>query len=122
MPVRYTTAQNRAKSALLRFYKDKTIYVKSKAKDAMQKHRDKRAISIAARATSAALTLFPKMKFPESNPELVFWDGGLLNNKPIDQLWYSLFELVAPKGAAPVVSCLISLGTGYARLEMHKRP
>ncbi|KAI8653554.1 PNPLA domain-containing protein [Fusarium keratoplasticum] len=108
-----TTAQNRAESVLLRSYKDKTIYTKSKLNTAMQNHGDQMTISLAARATSAAPTFFPEVKFPETNPELVFWDGGLLNNNPIDQLWYTRFELVDPKDAAPAISCVISLGTGY---------
>ncbi|KAF4953748.1 hypothetical protein FGADI_5741 [Fusarium gaditjirri] len=108
-----TTAQNRAESMLMRTYKDKTIYAKSKANDALLKHGDKLTISIAARATSAAPTFFPEVKFPEDKPELVFWDGGLLNNNPIDQLWYTRFELVDPKEPSPQISCVISLGTGY---------
>ncbi|KIL85960.1 calcium-independent phospholipase a2-gamma [Fusarium avenaceum] len=110
-----TTAQNRSESLLMRSYRDKTIYVKSKANDAMSKYGDKMTISIAARATSAAPTFFPEVRFPEEQqkPDLVFWDGGLLNNNPIDQLWYTRFELVEPNDPAPAVSCVISLGTGY---------
>jgi patatin-like phospholipase/acyl hydrolase len=108
-----TTAQNRAESMLMRSYKDSTVYTKSKANDAILKHGNKLTISIAARATSAAPTFFPEVKFPEEKPELVFWDGGLLNNNPIDQLWYTRFELVEPSDPAPPISCVISLGTGY---------
>ncbi|KAM0339652.1 hypothetical protein ACHAPU_010834 [Fusarium lateritium] len=108
-----TTAQNRAESMLMRSYKDSTIYAKSKANDALLKYGDQITISIAARATSAAPTFFPEVKFPEGKNDLTFWDGGLLNNNPIDQLWYSRFELVQPKEPAPPVSCVISLGTGY---------
>ncbi|KAF4470437.1 Calcium-independent phospholipase A2-gamma [Fusarium albosuccineum] len=108
-----TTAQNRAESMLMRSYKDKTVYTTSKLNTALAKHGDKITINIAARATSAAPTFFPEVKFPENSPELVFWDGGLLNNNPIDQLWYTRFELVDPKDPAPPVSCVISLGTGY---------
>jgi patatin-like phospholipase/acyl hydrolase len=108
-----TTAQNRAESMLMRSWKDSTIYTKSKVNDALLKYGDKITISIAARATSAAPTFFPEVKFPEEKPELVFWDGGLLNNNPIDQLWYTRFELVEPSDPAPSISCVISLGTGY---------
>ncbi|KAM5354766.1 hypothetical protein ACJ41O_001412 [Fusarium nematophilum] len=78
-------------------------------------NQDKVTISLAARATSAAPTFFPEVKFPEHKPELTFWDGGLLNNNPIDQLWYSRYELVQPEEPPPAISCVISLGTGYIR-------
>ncbi|RSL63175.1 hypothetical protein CEP54_005285 [Fusarium duplospermum] len=116
-----TTAQNRAESVLLRSYKDKTVYTKSKLNTAMLNHGDKMTISLAARATSAAPTFFPEVKFPEAKPELVFWDGGLLNNHPIDQLWYTRFELVDPKDAAPPISCVISLGTCYVNPAKAKK-
>ncbi|PTB78445.1 FabD/lysophospholipase-like protein [Trichoderma longibrachiatum ATCC 18648] len=110
-----TTAQNRAETVLLRTYKNDTIHVKSKVNDAMREHSDKVTISLATRATSAAPTFFPEVKFPEDAPQLTFWDGGLLNNNPIDQLWYARYELVEPQEPAPPVSCVISLGTGYTR-------
>jgi len=53
----------------------------------------------AARATSAAPTYFPEMKFKG----VTFWDGGLLNNNPIDQLWNARFD-------AEPVRCILSLG------------
>lgn len=53
----------------------------------------------AARATSAAPTYFPEMKFKG----VTFWDGGLLNNNPIDQLWDARFD-------AEPVRCILSLG------------
>ncbi|KAJ3543037.1 hypothetical protein NM208_g3787 [Fusarium decemcellulare] len=55
-------------------------------------HQEMVTISLAARATSAAPTYFPEVIFPEGTPKskdaerLLFWDGGLLNNNPIDQL------------------------------------
>lgn len=45
----------------------------------------------------------------------MFWDGGLLNNNPIDQLWYARFDVVGPKEPEPPISCVISLGTGYKK-------
>jgi predicted patatin/cPLA2 family phospholipase len=54
----------------------------------------------AARATSAAPTYFPEMKFKG----VTFWDGGLLNNNPIDQLWDARFD------AEMQVKCILSLG------------
>ncbi|KAL7915191.1 calcium-independent phospholipase [Trichoderma velutinum] len=110
-----TTAQNRAETVLLRSYKDNTIHVQSKVNDVMRDHSEKITISLATRATSAAPTYFPEVKWPENNPQLTFWDGGLLNNNPIDQLWYSRYELVQPQEPAPAVSCVISLGTGYVK-------
>ncbi|OTA07562.1 hypothetical protein A9Z42_0084570 [Trichoderma parareesei] len=113
-----TTAQNRAETVLLRTYKNNTIHVKSKVNDAMREHSDKVTISLATRATSAAPTFFPEVKWPENNnspQQLTFWDGGLLNNNPIDQLWYARYELVEPEEPAPPVSCVVSLGTGYTR-------
>ncbi|TFB04325.1 Calcium-independent phospholipase A2-gamma [Trichoderma ghanense] len=110
-----TTAQNRAETVLLRTYKNDTVHVKSKVNDAMREHSDKVTISLATRATSAAPTFFPEVKWPENDPQLTFWDGGLLNNNPIDQLWYARYELVQPEEPAPPVSCVISLGTGYTR-------
>ncbi|KAJ4245721.1 hypothetical protein NW762_013845 [Fusarium torreyae] len=80
----------------------------------MEKHGHKVTIDIAARATSAAPTFFPEVKFPENNPEqLIFWDGGLLNNNPIDQVWYARYELIKPKDPPPTISYVISLGNRY---------
>ncbi|UKZ72922.1 hypothetical protein TrVFT333_000559 [Trichoderma virens FT-333] len=85
-----TTAQNRAETVLLRSYKNNTVHVPSKVNNIMREHSDKVTISLATRATSAAPTYFPEVKFPEQvakkDDQLTFWDGGLLNNNPIDQL------------------------------------
>lgn len=114
-----TTAQNREETVLLRSYKNKTVFVPSKANDVMREHDEKVTISLATRATSAAPTFFPEVKFPEvkipNKEQLNFWDGGLLNNNPIDQLWYARYELVEPEQPTPSVSCVISLGTGYTK-------
>ncbi|KAJ4220946.1 hypothetical protein NW759_007016 [Fusarium solani] len=116
-----TTAQNRAETVLLRTYKDNNIYCSSKTNDTMALHQDKVTISLATRATSAAPTYFPEVTFPEGTPKskdnerLIFWDGGLLNNNPIDQLWYSRYELTQPHEPPPAISCVISLGTGYTK-------
>lgn len=116
-----TTAQNRAETVLLRTYKDNNIYCSSKTNDTMALNQDKVTISLATRATSAAPTYFPEVTFPEGTPKskdnerLVFWDGGLLNNNPIDQLWYSRYELTQPHEPPPAISCVISLGTGYTK-------
>lgn len=90
--------------------------VKSIVNDAVKAGGMDITISMAALATSAAPTYFPEVewKVPGQSP-LTFWDGGLLNNSPIDQVWYNRFELVGPDEDEPDVSCLISLGTGYVR-------
>lgn len=90
---------------------------KSIGNDAMRAGGKDITIGMAALATSAAPTYFPQVEWevPGQKQPLTFWDGGLLNNSPIDQLWYNRFELVGPDEDEPDVSCLISLGTGYVR-------
>ncbi|KAK7427615.1 hypothetical protein QQZ08_005890 [Neonectria magnoliae] len=122
-----TTAQNRAETVLMRSYelkeKEKTTFTSSKVNNAMNKHQSKITISLAARATSAAPTYFPEVKWPskedldKDEEPLSFWDGGLLNNNPIDQLWYSRYDLVGSQDPAPAISCVISLGTGYSKAD-----
>lgn len=74
-------------------------------------------ISTAARATSAAPTYLPEVIWNG----LRFWDGGLLNNNPIHQLWTARYDLAEPQpdptrpaNPAPPVSCIISLGTSWS--------
>ncbi|KPM44184.1 hypothetical protein AK830_g2320 [Neonectria ditissima] len=121
-----TTAQNKAETVLMRSYelknKEKAIaFTSSKVNNVMQNYQSKITISLAARATSAAPTYFPEVEWPSKadrkadETPLIFWDGGLLNNNPIDQLWYSRYDLVASDEPAPPVSCVISLGTGFSR-------
>ncbi|KAI8237865.1 Calcium-independent phospholipase A2-gamma [Colletotrichum sp. SAR 10_86] len=116
-----TTAQDRAETALMKTYKDNNNYVSSVANDIMKEHRDKITICLATRATSAAPTYFPEVKWPEgAKRQLTFWDGGLLNNNPIDQLWNSRYDLVQPGEPEPKISCVISLGTGWERADSPK--
>lgn len=109
-------------------YGDDKHYVQSTSHHTMSKHHQEVTISLAARATSAAPTFFPEVNFPIDKPlkqlskdeqktNLVFWDGGLLNNNPIDQLWYARYELVQPHEPPPAISCVISLGTGFVESE-----
>lgn len=42
-----------------------------------------------------------------------FWDGGLLNNNLIDQLWRARLDLVGNDEAPPKVACVVSLGTSW---------
>ncbi|KAI5456970.1 acyl transferase/acyl hydrolase/lysophospholipase [Mariannaea sp. PMI_226] len=65
----------------------------------------------AALATSAAPFYFPEASIGHSK----FWDGGVANNNPIDEVWVEK-SLLFQKQA---VKCVISLGTG--RREMAKK-
>lgn len=99
-------------TALLRSYEKNVVYPPGSLNDILKKDRDNITIKLAVMATSAAPTYFPEVRYND----LIFWDGGLLNNNPIDQLWYERYDLVGPTESHPPVSCVISLGTG------HKRP
>ncbi|KAF2993897.1 hypothetical protein E8E13_002656 [Curvularia kusanoi] len=127
-----TTAQTKCETVLLRSYDpvqvDKEHYTPSATFKIMKANNHLVSISTAARATSAAPTFFPEVNFPIAKPfsklsasekksNLVFWDGGLLNNNPIDQLWYARYELVEHLSPSPPVSCVISLGTGFVNAE-----
>ncbi|KAF4454400.1 FabD/lysophospholipase-like protein [Fusarium austroafricanum] len=61
----------------------------------------------AARATSAAPFYFPEANIGRSK----FWDGGLANNNPVDEVWAEK-SLLFQKRA---VKCVISLGTAFSR-------
>jgi len=56
-----------------------------------------------------------------------FWDGGLLNNNPIDQVWDARYD-VAPEllsddkaSPEPDIALVLSIGTGY-HMETAKLP
>ena len=49
--------------------------------------------------------------------QLVFWDKGLLNNNPIDQLWCARYGMVQHNDPTPPISWVISLGTGFIEAE-----
>jgi len=74
-------------------------------------------IGTAARATSAAPTYLPQVLFPEGKTpkaeQLVFWDGGLLNNNPIDQLWNARYDLVGQIDPPPPVALVLSFGCSW---------
>ena len=116
-----TTLTERGESILLRSYKwpEGATPVTDDAKEAVQSGLlEQMSISVGARATSAAPTYLPEVNYPEgkdgTSPKLTFWDGGLLNNNPIDQLWRARYDLVKPKDPAPPVSCVLSLGTSWS--------
>jgi len=110
-----TTAQNRGESALLRSYRNNIEVTDSIVNDVLNVGHDQIDISLAVRATSAAPTYFPEVSWqPEgAKKPLIFWDGGLLNNNPVDQLWYARCDVVEPTEPEPPISCVISFGTGY---------
>jgi predicted acylesterase/phospholipase RssA len=65
-------------------------------------------ITEAALATSAAPTYLPEVIWER----LKFWDGGLLNNNPINQLWAARYDLAATTTDPPSpIDCVVSLGT-----------
>lgn len=72
----------------------------------------------AARATSAAPVYLPE----EEWRGMKFWDGGVLNNNPIEQIWNARFDLVGPLDPPPRVSCVLSLGCGYVEDPKAKKP
>ncbi|KAF7556323.1 hypothetical protein G7Z17_g1540 [Cylindrodendrum hubeiense] len=116
-PLYHKDAGKTAETLLMRSYKHDTNYVSSKLNNIVKKHKDEITISLAARATSAAPTYFPEVHWLDGKDKTTFWDGGLLNNNPIDQLWYARYDLVEPEEPAPPVSCVISLGTGYESVD-----
>jgi predicted acylesterase/phospholipase RssA len=71
----------------------------------------------AACATSAAPTFLPSVEINGVD----FWDGGLLNNNPINQVWNARYDLAPPLppvnevAEEPVVACVVSIGTGCHR-------
>jgi hypothetical protein len=75
------------------------------------------SIKMATRATSAAPTYFPPVVYETKNGVSEFWDGGLLNNNPIDQLWRARLDLVGPEDPPPKVACVLSLGTSWSAAD-----
>lgn len=64
----------------------------------------------AVRATSAAPTYLP----PEIIQKITFWDGGCLNNNPIDQIWAARYDLTPHANIEPYVQTVLSIGATYA--------
>ncbi|KIW45558.1 uncharacterized protein PV06_03939 [Exophiala oligosperma] len=79
---------------------------------------NKITIKDAARATSAAPTYLKEVDIQG----LKFWDGGLLNNNPIDQVWDNRGDLVSREAPNPPIKCIVSLGTTHPEHESSKRP
>jgi hypothetical protein len=68
------------------------------------------SIKTAVRATSAAPFYFPPVEMVKG---VEFWDGGLLNNNPVDQIWRARMDLVEGDAPLPKVNCVLSLGTSW---------
>ncbi|KAF9956871.1 hypothetical protein BGZ72_002382 [Mortierella alpina] len=111
-----TTVKNMMETALLRSYVKNIDYPSGSLNEFLQKDKDNITIKLAVKATSAAPTYFPEVRHKgfQAN-DLIFWDGGLLNNNPIDQLWYERYDLVGREESHPPISCVISLGTGLKK-------
>jgi predicted acylesterase/phospholipase RssA len=121
------TLAEKGEAILFRSYDfpKKAAPVSGGAKDDYFEEIDNIDISTAGRATAAAPTYLPAVVFPEDDDnddrettkegkeKLVFWDGGLLNNNPIDQLWNSRYDLVGPQDPPPGVSIIVSLGCSW---------
>lgn len=76
-------------------------------------------ISTVARATSAAPFWLPQVTWnplQKEGEEMIFWDGGMLNNNPVEQLWNARYDLVELHDTAPEVSCVVSLGCSRSTL------
>jgi patatin-like phospholipase/acyl hydrolase len=113
------TLQERGESILLRSYippEDAKPVSKDGKNFFSSKFMEGITISEAARATSAAPTYFPEVKLPMEGDkrDVVFWDGGLLNNNPIDQVWRARLDLVDYNDKAPQVACVLSIGTSWS--------
>lgn len=80
---------------------------------------DFNAITIkeAARATSAAPTYLKEVEIQN----LAFWDGGLLNNNPINQVWDNRHDLVSRTDPCPRIKCIVSLGTAHPDFDLKQR-
>lgn len=114
-----STLRERGESVLLRSYDmPKHADPVSQEGDALNKSGgiEKITIKEATRATSAAPIYFPPARIFGGKDQGVteFWDGGLLNNNPIDQLWRARLDLVGPEDPPPKVACVLSLGTSWS--------
>jgi predicted acylesterase/phospholipase RssA len=66
----------------------------------------------AARATSAAPFYFPTAVIAGQK----FWDGGLANNNPVQEVWAEAESLFPDK----LINCFVSLGTGFSERKPRK--
>lgn len=115
MMLMLSTLKDKGESILLRSYPQPedaapvSTLPKQKSEDGSV---DSIKIVPAARATSAAPFYLPQ----ETWNDVVFWDGGVLNNNPIEQLWNARYDLTPhPDSPPPKVSCVLSLGCGWTQ-------
>lgn len=72
------------------------------------------SIGDAARATSSAPTYFE----PKVIHEVKFWDGGMLNNNPIDQVWNARDDIGKPATFVLSLGCSYPLKRAYSALPL----
>jgi hypothetical protein len=111
------TVANKGETVLFRSYKP-PVDSQPQSETAKQIKHELITIKEACRATSAAPTYLPEMVIQK----IRFWDGGLLNNNPVDQVWDARYDLpearlVDDQGKVnyvePSVSSVVSIGTSY---------
>lgn len=114
-----STLADKGETVLFRSYEPPTDVIPT-TRDVRDADFSDITIIEAARATSAAPTYLPQMVIKRPVPpkpedvEFRFWDGGLLNNNPIDQVWDARYDLANDVTETPVVSCVLSIGTSWA--------
>lgn len=114
-----TTDSAKAESVLLRSYvqSDDSHPITGPLREAAEAgHMNSIDICTAALATSAAPFFLPEVPWNPSHqqhPEITFWDGGMLNNNPVMQLWNARYDLVGLHDPAPKVNCVLSLGCSH---------
>jgi hypothetical protein len=116
------TVADKGETVLFRSYKLPSDSC-PRSETAKQIDHDNITIKEACRGTSAAPTYLPAMEIPSQTGTMIkFWDGGLLNNNPVDQVWDARYDLPAArvtndkgevKYVEPVVSCVVSIGASY---------
>lgn len=107
------TLADKGESILLRNY-DPPFALLPVSTGAKDLDFDAITIKEAARATSAAPTYLKEVTVQN----LKFWDGGLLNNNPINQVWDNRFDLIPSLDASPRITCIVSLGTTHKDYDL----
>jgi hypothetical protein len=113
-----TTLKERGEAVLMRSYlppSDALPYAKTEL-DLDDDTIRNVTIKDAVRATSAAPMYFPELPLKTSKSSVIFWDGGVLNNNPIDQLWRARLDLVSDTDPAPKIACVLSVGTSFCSI------
>jgi len=115
------TLKDKGESILLRTYEEPedakpvTIRHAISGGDDDENFLDSMKIVDAARATSAAPVYLPEKDWKTPAGDIIkFWDGGVLNNNPVTQLWDARYDLVKPGELPPAVSCVLSVGCSWS--------